>query len=123
MRTAYRGHHDRTRQSRRVARDVFERCLSVSRYDDLRKAAEDLGVGMVVPGAVQTAEATIRIDVSLVDAQTETTLWAQAYNRRITDPLAVQDDVARRVAATLAQRFESPSPRRLLRSARPTRSA
>ena len=80
------------------------------RYRDAttsRKAAEDLGVGLIVRGAVQKSETTIRIDVSLVDAQTETTLWAQAYNRRITDPLAVQDDVARQVTATLAQRFES----------------
>ena len=58
------------------------------RYRDAttsRKAAEDLGVGLVVRGAVQTAEATMRIDVSLVDTRTETTLWAQRYNRRITD--------------------------------------
>jgi adenylate cyclase len=72
----------------------------------VRNAAETLGVGLVVLGAVQKVEGTTRVEASLIDARTETALWVQRYDSERGDVLTVQNDIARQVAATLARTFD-----------------
>ncbi len=69
----------------------------------VRDIARELGVGLIVRGAVQRAGGAVRIDVSLVDPRDETALWSDHYNRDVTDVLAVQEDISRQIAATLSR--------------------
>jgi TolB-like protein/tRNA A-37 threonylcarbamoyl transferase component Bud32/Flp pilus assembly protein TadD len=76
----------------------------------IRGIARELGVGLVVRGSVQRAGAAVRIDVSLVDPRDETTLWSEHYSRQAADVLAVQDDISRQIAITLAKSFGATPP-------------
>lgn len=75
-----------------------------------------LGVGMVVEGSVLRSGTRVRISVRLVDTESEEYLWAERYDRDLSDVLALQDEVARAIAQsvdrTLQARSASP-PRRL----------
>ena len=78
------------------------------RYRDktaFREIARELGVGLVVRGSVQRAGETVRIDVSLIDTRDETALWSERYSRELTNVLAVQDEISRQIATTLAKTF------------------
>ena len=52
----------------------------------------------------------VRIDVSLVDTRDDTALWSERYSRELTDVLAVQDDISRQIATTLAKTFGAEPP-------------
>ena len=70
-----------------------------------REVARTLGVGLVVRGAVQRAGDKVRIDVSLVDAANDTALWSERYNDQLTDLLSMQDQISRKIASTMSERF------------------
>ena len=70
-----------------------------------RDVARALGVGLVIRGVVQRADDKIRIDVSLVDAANDRTLWSDRYPGDVTDLLAMQDDISKKVATTMSERF------------------
>ncbi len=60
-----------------------------------------LGVTAVLEGSVQRLGNRVRINVQLINAHTDAHLWAESYDRDLTDLFAVQSDVARGVAAAL----------------------
>ncbi|WP_299987067.1 adenylate/guanylate cyclase domain-containing protein [uncultured Ruegeria sp.] len=64
--------------------------------------AEDLGVRYVLQGSVRRTDEKIRITTQLIDAATEGHLWAERYDRDITDVFSVQSEVARQVARALS---------------------
>jgi TolB-like protein len=68
---------------------------------DLRQIGADLGVETIVEGSVRTSGNRIRVAVQLVDPVTGLHLWSQRYDRELSDVFAVQDDIARSIAATL----------------------
>ncbi|MDQ2702093.1 MAG: tetratricopeptide repeat protein [Pseudomonadota bacterium] len=72
-----------------------------SRNENLREVGRELGVGNIVEGSVQRAGDKVRITVQLIDALTDTHLWAQSYDREMRDVFAVQSDVAGKIAAAL----------------------
>ncbi len=67
----------------------------------LRQIADTLGVRHILEGAVQHAGARIRVAVDLIDASTDTHIWATSYDRNLTDMFAVQDEIAKTVADSL----------------------
>ncbi|UCF20282.1 MAG: tetratricopeptide repeat protein [Gemmatimonadota bacterium] len=67
----------------------------------LSEVAEELGVATVLEGEVQKVGDRIRINVQLVDAQTDRHIWAEQYNRVVEDVFAVQSEVARKIALAL----------------------
>jgi serine/threonine-protein kinase len=67
----------------------------------LREIGEELGVATVVEGSVQREGGHVRIRAQLIDAATDRHLWAERYNRELEDILAVQSDVATRIARAL----------------------
>jgi TolB-like protein len=75
---------------------------SVMQYKDARKPlpeiAQELGVQGVVEGSVFRAGDKVRITLQLIDARNDLHLWAQTYERELSDVLALQSDVARAVA-------------------------
>jgi eukaryotic-like serine/threonine-protein kinase len=81
----------------------------------LRQIARELGVGTVLEGSVQRTAGRVRINAQLIDARTDEHLWAETYDRDARDVLDVQRDVAGKVAAALALRFNQPDSVRLRR--------
>src|SRR5262249_40287784 len=71
---------------------------------DIRKVSRELGVRYVLKGSVRRAGNRVRITGQLIDATTGAHRWAERYDRRLQDVFAVQDEVARTIAAILAVR-------------------
>jgi adenylate cyclase len=69
--------------------------------DDLRDVAKQLGVMNILEGSVQKANDQVRVNVQLINALTNTHLWAEIYDRKLSDIFAVQSDIAKTVADTL----------------------
>ncbi|MEO6967851.1 MAG: hypothetical protein ABI132_05260 [Rhodanobacteraceae bacterium] len=68
---------------------------------NLKIVAEQLGVATLLEGSVQRADGKVRINLQLIDAHSDSHLWAQNYDRDIADVFAVQSDVAEKVADAL----------------------
>jgi serine/threonine protein kinase/tetratricopeptide (TPR) repeat protein len=63
--------------------------------------AKQLGVKNILEGSVQRADNQVRINVKLINAQTHSDLWADAYDRKLTDIPGVEKEIAKRVAESL----------------------
>ncbi len=68
---------------------------------DLRQIAKELGVANILEGSVQKAADQVRVNVQLINALTEAHLWADTYDRKLTDIFAVESDIATTIAETL----------------------
>jgi TolB-like protein len=80
---------------------------SVMEYRDttknLREIAAELGVTNVLEGAIQRSGDQVRINVQLIDAQTDEHLWAEIYDRELTTKnlFAIQTEIAKAIAGAL----------------------
>jgi adenylate cyclase len=68
---------------------------------DLKQVRRDLGIRYVLEGSVRKAGQRVRITGQLIDATTGVHLWAERYDRDLTDIFAVQDDITSRVVAAI----------------------
>ncbi len=68
---------------------------------DTQQVRRQLGVRYVLQGSVRKAKDRIRISCQLVDAATETQVWAERYDRRQTDIFALQDEVSLSVVGAI----------------------
>jgi len=68
---------------------------------DLAAVRRRLGVRFVVEGSIRRSGARLRLTVQLVDAVSESQVWAGRYDREVEDVFLVQEEVARAVASTL----------------------
>ncbi|MDJ0611048.1 MAG: adenylate/guanylate cyclase domain-containing protein [Kiloniellales bacterium] len=68
---------------------------------ELRSVAEELGVRYILEGTLQTQDEKIRVTAQLIDALTGEYLWAEIYDRGITEILSLQDDISKHVATAL----------------------
>ncbi|UCC84757.1 MAG: tetratricopeptide repeat protein [Gemmatimonadota bacterium] len=95
---------------------------SIMRYKTtdkpLRRIGEELGVAAIVEGEVQRVGDRVRIGAQLVDARTDEHLWAEQYDRELSDVFAIQSDVAHRVADALKATLTAAEKERIER--RPT---
>lgn len=64
--------------------------------------AAELGVDYVLEGSVRRADDRLRITAQLILVSDQTHLWAESYDRGLEDVFAIQDDVAERIADSLA---------------------
>jgi TolB-like protein/Flp pilus assembly protein TadD len=69
--------------------------------DDLPQIAKQLGVAHVLEGSVQKANDQIRVNVQLINALTDAHLWADTFDRKLTDIFAVESEIAKTIADTL----------------------
>ena len=69
---------------------------------DLRQIANALRVANVLEGTVQRNANRVRINTELIDARSDKTIWADSYDRDLTDIFGIQSEVAQTVAAKLA---------------------
>lgn len=68
---------------------------------DVRQVARDLGVRYVLEGSVRVAGGLMRVTGQLVDAGTGRHIWAERYDRALSDIFAVQDEITRHVVAAI----------------------
>ena len=80
---------------------------SVMEYQDttknLREIAEELGVGVVLEGAVQRAGNSVRITAQLIDASTDEHIWANSYDRQLSaaNLFAIQSEISEEITRAL----------------------
>jgi TolB-like protein/Tfp pilus assembly protein PilF len=72
-----------------------------SKPANLREIAKQLGVATILEGSVQKAADQVRVNVQLINAQTDSHLWADTYDRKLTDILGVESEIAKRIAGSL----------------------
>jgi serine/threonine-protein kinase len=75
---------------------------------NLREVATDLGVAHVLEGSVQRAGGRVRVNAQLIDARTDSQLWAERYDRDVADVFAIESEVAGKIVAQLQAKI-SPS--------------
>jgi len=68
---------------------------------NLREIAQQLGVAHVLEGSVQRAGNRVRVTAQLIDARTDTHLWAERYDRDLADVFAIQTEIAKKIADQL----------------------
>jgi TolB-like protein/DNA-binding winged helix-turn-helix (wHTH) protein/tetratricopeptide (TPR) repeat protein len=61
----------------------------------------ELGVDFIVEGSVRRVDDRVRITAQLIQVRDQTHLWAEVYERPVSDTFTIQSDVARRIAASL----------------------
>ena len=72
-----------------------------SKPGNLPEIARQLGVAHILEGSVQKAGDAVRVNVQLIRADGDSHLWAETYDRKLTDIFAVETEVAQRIAASL----------------------
>src|SRR5262245_52339031 len=68
---------------------------------DVRQIARELNVGYVVEGSIRTSVNRIRITAQLIDAGSGAHLWADKYDRKLSDVFEIQDEITDRIAVSL----------------------
>jgi len=69
--------------------------------ENLPDIAKQLGALNVLEGSVQKVNDQVRVNVQLINALTNAHLWAEIYDRKLTDIFAVESDIAKTIADTL----------------------
>jgi adenylate cyclase len=72
---------------------------------DVRRVARELGVRYVLEGSVRKAGSRLRITAQLIDAPTGNHVWAERYDRDLSDIFAVQDEITQHVVASIEPRL------------------
>ncbi len=81
---------------------------------DIRKIAQQLGVETVLEGSVRRAGDDIRITAQLIRASDGFHLWSEAYDRKLENVFAIQDDIANRIAEALQLSMGISGPRKVM---------
>jgi serine/threonine protein kinase/Tfp pilus assembly protein PilF len=68
---------------------------------NLREIAKQLGVAHILEGSVQKSADTVRVNVQLIKAATDSHLWSDTFDRKLTDILSVESEVAKAIADQL----------------------
>jgi TolB-like protein/Tfp pilus assembly protein PilF len=93
---------------------------SALRYKGSEKSAreigQDLAVATILVGSVRRAGDQVRVSARLIHADTEQQLWAESYDRRLTDIFQLQAEIAQQIARALDQRL-SPEQRERMAAA------
>jgi TolB-like protein len=69
--------------------------------ENLPEIAKQLGVAHILEGSVQKAGDAVRVNVQLIKAETDSHLWADTIDRKVTDILSVESEVAKAIADQL----------------------
>ena len=78
---------------------------STQQYQDksrnLHDIAKQLGVSNILEGSVRREADQVRVNVQLISTQTNSYIWVDTYNRKLTDITAVESEIARGIAESL----------------------
>jgi len=72
-----------------------------SAHDNLPEIAKQLGVAHILEGSVQKSGDSVRVNVQLINAATDSHMWADTFDRKLTDILSVESEVAMAIAEQL----------------------
>ena len=72
-----------------------------SRSGNLSQIAKQLGIAHVLEGSVQKVGEQVRVNVQLIRADHDSHIWAETYDRKLTDIFGVENDVAKSIAQSL----------------------
>src|SRR5438552_7548992 len=86
--------------------------------DSISAIAKQLGVANILEGSVQKAADQVRVNVQLIDAESDSHLWAERYDRKLTDIFAVEIEIATKIADALQARLTGAERRAI--ASRPT---
>src|SRR5205809_1948014 len=78
-----------------------------SKPRNLREIAKQLRVANILEGSVQKAADQVRVNVQLVNAQTDFHRWADTYDRKLTDIFGVESEIAKGIAESLQSKLTS----------------
>lgn len=79
---------------------------------DIKEVASQLGAHYLVEGSVRKAGGSIRVTAQLLDAATASHVWAERYDRELTDAFSAQDELVHRLVSTIAGHVEKHTDRR-----------
>jgi TolB-like protein/tetratricopeptide (TPR) repeat protein len=104
---------------------VISRMSVMSYRGDGTRNARDigkaLGVGALLEGSVRRAGNRVRVSVQLIDATNDEHIWAEEYDRDLTDVFAIQTDLAQKIVSSLQAKLSPDEKERLDR--RPTENS
>src|SRR6478735_5915111 len=86
--------------------------------ENLPAIARELGVAHIVEGSVQKSGDAVRVSVRLIKATNDSQLWADTFDRKLTDILDVESEIARRITGSLQAKITGGEEQAL--SAKPT---
>jgi len=89
-----------------------------SKPRNLRKIAKQLGVANILEGSVQKSGDSVRVNVQLIKVGDDSHLWADTYDRKLTDIFAVESEISKGIAEGLQAKLTGPEEQ--LIAARPT---
>ena len=78
----------------------------------LREIGAALGVAHVLEGTVQRAGGRVRVSAQLIDARTDSQLWAERYDRDVADVFAIESELAGKIVAQLQAKTLVPARKR-----------
>jgi len=97
-------------------------CTSTQRFqnapDDIPAIAAQLHVANVLEGSIQRTADAVRVNVQLIKAATNDHLWADTFDRHLTDIFAVESEIAKTIAETLRAKLSGSEQNAI--AARPT---
>jgi adenylate cyclase len=113
-----------TRLSKIADLKVISR-TSTQRYKsaptNLREIVDQLGVAHVLEGSVQKAGEQVRVNVQLINAVSDSHLWADKFDRKLTDIFAVESEIAAKIADSLQAKLTGAEQRAI--ASRPTENS
>jgi adenylate cyclase len=89
--------------------------------ENISQIAKQLGVANILEGGVRKAGDQVRVHVQLIDAESDSHLWAERYDRKLTDIFAVESDIAAKIADALQARLTGAERRAI--SSQPTENS
>src|SRR5262249_23621451 len=72
-----------------------------SKPGNLSEIAKQLGVAHILEGSVQKSGDAVRVNVQLINAANDSHLWADTFDRKLTDIFSVESEVAKAIADQL----------------------
>jgi TolB-like protein/cytochrome c-type biogenesis protein CcmH/NrfG len=92
-----------------------------SKPGNLSEIAKQLGVAHILEGSVQKVGDQVRVNVQLINAQTDAHLWADTFDRKLTDVFGVESEIAKSIAESLRARLTGREEQAL--AVKPTKNA
>jgi TolB-like protein len=88
--------------------------------ENIPQIAQQFGVANILEGTVQKAGNQVRVNVQLIDAENDSHIWAERYDRKLDDIFAVESDIAAKIAEALQAKLTGAEQR--LISSQPTKN-
>ena len=86
--------------------------------DDLTQIARKFGVANILAGSVQRSSDQVRVNVQLVKGESNAHLWADTFDRKMTDIFTIESDVAKTIAEKLQAKLTGSEERAISASSR-----